>query len=204
VKTAIRFVILLLAGSLLLPLPALATPGPTDQVRETIDKVLDLLRDKKLPDGERRTQLSSLIRSRFDFALMSQWTLGQYWRKATDEQQKRFISLYSDLLEESYLGKIENYTDEKVAYLSEKVEDGRAEVATQIETASANIPLVYRLSLEGDRWMVFDVVIEEVSLVRNYRSTFGEIARKDGIDGLLKQVADKVEEQKAARNGKKP
>jgi len=204
VKTAIRFVILLLAGSLLLPLPALATPGPTDQVRETIDKVLDILRDKKLPDGERRTQLSSLIRSRFDFALMSQWTLGQYWRKATDEQQKRFIGLYSDLLEESYLSKIEKYTDEKVAYLSEKVEDGRAEVATQIETASANIPLTYRLSLEGDRWMVFDVVIEEVSLVRNYRSTFGEIARKDGIDGLLKQVAEKVEEQKAARNGKTP
>lgn len=196
VKRGLLVVLLLL---MCCPAPLLAAaPSPRDQVRQTVEKVLDVLRNKQLPEAERRSQLRTLIRDRFDFALMSRWTLGRYWREATKDQQQRFIDLYSDLLEASYLGKIEAYTDEKVDYLDEQLEDGRAEVKTEIVTDTGNIPLNYRLSHEGDQWRVFDVVIEGVSLVRNYRSTFGEIARKDGIEGLLKQVAAKVQEQQMA------
>ncbi len=133
---------------------------------------------------------------------MSQWTLGPYWRKANPDQQQRFIALYSDLLEANYRGKIEKYTDQKVSYLGERVEGHRAEVQTEVVTDQATIPLVYRLNLEGEKWMVYDVVIEGVSLVRTYRGTFGEIARKDGIDGLLEQVAQKVRDQQAESDRK--
>ena len=185
--------------------PAAAAPPPLDQVQQTVDKVLEVLRNKSMPVGEREDRLRTLVYDRFDFALMSQWTLGPYWRHADAQQRQRFIDLYSELLEANYLGKIEAYTDETVRYLGQKVENGRAEVETEVVTSNANIPLTYRLSRQGDEWKVYDVVIEGVSLVRNYRSTFGEIARKDGIEGLLQQVARKVEEQKAAagKNGKK-
>jgi len=182
---------------LILPMPALAAPSALDQVQQTVNQVLEVLRNKGLEATARHDQLRSLIRSRFDFALMSQWTLGTYWRTASPDQQQRFIELYSDLLEASYLGKIEKYTDEKVNFLGQRVDDGRAEVQTEIVTSQANIPLNYRLNLEGEEWMVYDVVIEGVSLVRTYRGTFGEIARKDGIDSLLDQVAQKVREQKS-------
>ena len=194
-------IVTLLVFVMPLPTPA-APPSAIDQVHRTVDQVLALLRNKDMNEQARRDQLRTLIRDRFDFTLMSQWTLGPYWRQSSPEQQQRFISLYSELLEASYLGKIEAYTDEKVNYLNERIEDRRAQVETEILTAQANIPLTYRLNLEGDVWKVYDVVIEGVSLVRNYRSTFGEIARKDGIDGLLKQVEEKVQEQRSAKEQK--
>ena len=197
-----RLLSLVVCLLLILPLPALAAPSAIDQVRQTVDQVLGVLRTKGMDETARREQLRTLIRARFDFALMSQWTLGPYWRKADPDQQQRFIGLYSDLLEANYLGKIEKYTDEKINYLGERVESGRAEVQTEVVTAQAHIPLNYRLSLEGEEWKVYDVVIEGVSLVRTYRGTFGEIARKDGIDGLLEQVAQKVREQKAGAGSK--
>jgi phospholipid transport system substrate-binding protein len=184
------------------PLPALAAPSAVDQVRQTVEQVLGVLRDKGLDKTTRIAQLRGIIRARFDFALMSQWTLGPYWRKANPDQQQRFIALYSDLLEANYRGKIEKYTDQKVNYLGERIEGHRAEVQTEVVTGQANIPLVYRLNLEGEKWMVYDVVIEGVSLVRTYRGTFGEIARKDGIDGLLEQVAQKVRDQQAQPDSK--
>jgi len=184
------------------PMAALAAPSAVDQVRQTVEQVLGVLRDKGLDKTTRLDQLRGIIRARFDFALMSQWTLGPYWRKANPDQQQRFIALYSDLLEANYRGKIEKYTDQKVSYLGERVEGHRAEVQTEVVTDQATIPLVYRLNLEGEKWMVYDVVIEGVSLVRTYRGTFGEIARKDGIDGLLEQVAQKVRDQQAESDRK--
>ena len=198
IKRIMPILLLLLALSgPLFPAPAMAAPSALDQVRQTVDQVLQVLRTKGQDESARRDQLRTLIRDRFDFALMSQWTLGTYWRQASPAQQQRFIELYSELLEASYLGKIENYSGEKVTYIDQRVEGNRAEVKTEIVTAQNSIPLNYRLNLEGEQWMVYDVVIEGVSLVRTYRGTFGEIARKDGIDGLLKQVAQKVREQKA-------
>jgi len=198
-----RVLIFLVPLILLLPLPALAAPSAIDQVRATVNQVLDVLRNKGLDETARREQLRTLVRARFDFALMSQWTLGPYWRQASRDQQQRFIELYSDLLEASYLGKVESYTDEKVHFIGERIEDRRAEVETEIVTGQANIPLNYRLNLEGTEWKVYDVVIEGVSLVRTYRGSFGEIARKDGIEGLLKQVAQKVEEQRQSKGARK-
>jgi phospholipid transport system substrate-binding protein len=194
-----RLLILLLWFVLAAPLPAFAAGGPLVQVQETVEGVLQVLRDSSLGIPERQERLRTLVRARFDFPLMSQWTLGPYWRQANPAQQQRFMDLYGDQLETSYLGKIEAYTDEKVKYLSEKVDGNRAEVDTVIATRGADIPLTYKLTSKGERWQVYDVVIEGVSLVRNYRSTYGEIARKDGIEALLEQMAKKLEEQRRGK-----
>lgn len=194
-----RLLTLMLWFVLAAPLPAFAADGPLVQVQETVEGVLQVLRDSSLSKPERQERLRTLVRARFDFPLMSQWTLGPYWRQADPAQQQRFMDLYGDQLEASYLGKIDAYTDEKVKYLGEKVDGDRAEVATVIATRGADIPLTYKLTRKGDRWQVYDVVIEGVSLVRNYRSTYGEIARKDGIEVLLEQMAKKLAEPRRGK-----
>lgn len=186
--------LLALVGLLLVCATALAVDGPLQQVRTTVDAVLATLQDKGLAPAARREKLSTLIRPRFDFPVMSQWVLGTNWRKATPEQRTKFVAIFSDILEETYVGKIENYTDEKVEFQTERRKDGKAEVDTVIKTASADIPLRYKLYLKGSEWLVYDVVIEEVSLIRNFRSTYDEIARKEGMDGLLAKMADKLKE----------
>jgi phospholipid transport system substrate-binding protein len=172
--------------------PSSASSGPTDQVRITVDGVMDILKDKTLDEEARRERLSSLIRKRFDFKAMSQRALGINWKKATQEEKEKFVKLFSDLLEATYIGRIEAYSDERVEYIKEKVEKNRAEVDTHIVTKSVEIPMRYKLILRGEEWLVYDVVIEEVSLIRNFRSTYREIVKKEGFSGLLAKMENKI------------
>jgi phospholipid transport system substrate-binding protein len=178
-----------------------AATGPMAQVQDTIDHVVALLRDKNLQTQDRRDQIRKLINERFYFKAMSQRTLSRNWRKATPEQQDRFTDLFAKLLEKTYMGRIEAYTDEKVEYIREKMEtDTRAMVYTQILAKSGNIPINYRVAKKGDQWLVYDVIIEEVSLISNYRSSYEEIIKKDGIEGLLSQMAQKVKDQETEKS----
>lgn len=190
-----RCVTLIILGLGLACSQALATPpSPLEEVRSTVDAVLDLLRNKTLAPDLRRTQVTELVRSRFDFTSMSQRILATHWRSASPQEQQRFVSLFSDLLEANYLSKIESYNDEKVRYLGEQIIGDRASIDTAIITASAEIPIAYRLQRSGEHWLVYDVVIEGVSFVSNYRSTYGEIVRREGISGLLRQMEEKLQE----------
>lgn len=178
-----------------------AATGPMAQVQDTIDHVVALLRDKNLQTQDRRDQIRKLINERFYFKAMSQRTLSRNWRKATPEQQDRFTDLFAKLLEKTYMGRIEAYTDEKVEYIREKMEtDTRAMVYTQILAKSGNIPINYRVAKKGDQWLVYDVIIEEVSLISNYRTSYEEIIKKDGIEGLLSQMAQKVKDQETEKS----
>jgi phospholipid transport system substrate-binding protein len=195
-----RFCILFTAAALLVITAGGAMAAePIAEVRSTVDKVLTLLRDKSLPREERRQQLTKVIRPAFDFEAMSQWVLGTNWRKASPAERKHFADLFADLLEATYIGKIEAYTDERVEYTGQKLEGERAEVDTQVKTASADIPIRYKVFRKGERWLVYDVVIEEVSLVRNYRSTYDEIVRKEGFPGLFSRMEEKIRELKAPK-----
>jgi phospholipid transport system substrate-binding protein len=180
---------------LILAFPSLSTAAsPREELRATIDQVIATLRDDSLGDLPLREKLASIIRPRFDFRLMSQWVLGVNWRRATETQKRRFIYLFTELLESTYVSKIEQYTDEKVLYGEERIEDDRALVETRVVTQSAEIPIVYRMIRKDGEWKVYDVVIENVSLVRNYRSTYDVIARKEGIDRLLQRMEEKLTE----------
>ncbi len=184
----------------LLAWPSQAANGPRDQLKVTVDTVIATLRDESIPIEVRREQLATLVQARFDLEAISRWVLGPYWRTAGEQERKKFIELFPELIKATYLGRIEGYNDEQVVFVNEVVDGRRAEVETRILTASAEIPVNYKLVIRGDQWLVYDVIVENISLVRNFRSSYGEIVRKDGLDGLLRQMEEKIAELRKNEN----
>ncbi len=189
-----RFLRLFTAVVLLASTTAVASQGPLDQARATVDAVMAILQESDLEKQVRRERLSAAILARFDFAEMSQRILALNWRSANGQQRERFVALFSDLLERNYIGHIEAYTDEKIDFVKERVQGNRAAVDTVIVTKSVEIPISYRMVHKGADWKVYDVVIESVSFVNNYRSSYGEIVKKEGFDGLLARMSEKLTE----------
>ena len=187
---------LLLSG--LLVLPAVAASTPKEEISKTVDQVLAVLRDPQSKGAQRREKVSKLVRARFDFTTMSQYTLGKYWKSASPDEQKEFIRIFSDLLEETYIGRVDAYSNETVKYGAESIEGDRAEVKTSVREGNVDIPIDYRLTRKNGEWFVYDVLIEDVSLVKNFRSSYGEIIRKEGFPKLLERMAVKLKE---LRNG---
>lgn len=169
---------------------------PTDQIKQSINGVLDLLKNKELKkpgkEAERRAELRKIIFDRFDFTEMSKRALGLNWRKRTPEEQKEFVPLFADLLEATYVKKIERYNGEKILYWRETLDDGYSTVRTKIITKENNeIPVDYMLIKEGNKWLVYDVDIEGVSLVENYRTQFDEIISSSSYAELVKRLKKK-------------
>ena len=162
---------------------ASADASPTDTVRGSVDSILTLLQNKDLDQATRRKEMRKVINGRFDFRAMSQRTLATNWKKASKEQQQEFVQLFSQLIENTYIGRVEAYTDEKVDYPGEKVKGKKAVVETLILTASADIPINYKVYQKNGEWWVYDVIIEGISLISNYRSSYQEIVKKEGFDG---------------------
>ncbi len=174
---------------------AAAAVGPTDTVKVTIDQVLVALADKTIDEPSRKDRVLDLITLQFDFPDMSQRILATNWKNASEAQKNQFVELFTRLLANTYWVRVKDYRDEKVEYLGEKIVDDRlARVKTQIVTETVKIPIDYSLKRNGDRWRAYDVTIEGVSLVRTYRTTYQQIAKQDGIDGLLAQMQAKVAE----------
>ena len=172
-----------------------AVPRPSNQLRLAVDRIIEVLRDKNLSRDQALQEVSNQVRSKFDFWAMSQRTLGINWKKATKEEQQQFVRLFAKLLEDTYRGRIKVYTynDEHVEYIGERVRGSRAEVHT-IVVANKEIPVSYKMRLKGEEWLVYDVIIEEVSLISNYRNSYGEIVRDEGFGGLLARMEAKIKE----------
>jgi len=185
---------MVLVALLLIPAAARPSAKASDDVQATVDDVLAVLRDKAAPLDQRRAKIRNLVRGRFDFELMAKSTLGRQWKNASKQEQETFIELYSRLLEATYVGRIEAYTDEKVTYGTEKTKGDKALVETHIVTASTDIPIDYKLVQNSTEWKVYDVVIEGVSLIRNFRSSYGSIVEKEGFSGLFARMESKVQE----------
>jgi phospholipid transport system substrate-binding protein len=193
----IVFVILMAGISLVCyPLPA-AAGEPTDQVRETVDAVVKILNDKELKkpekEKERRARIRQTIVKRFDFEEMAKRSLAAHWKDRTPAEQKEFVALYSDLLENSYVRKIERYENEKVVYHDERLDGDYAVVKTKIvDKNGITIPVEYRILKKESRWEVYDIVIEGVSLVNNYRTQFTQIIRSSSYNDLVKRLREKA------------
>jgi phospholipid transport system substrate-binding protein len=182
---------------LLLMQPIVATAGAAaEQVRQTVEKLLAVLNDPQLK-GERQTnarreKLRQVIYQRFDFTEMAKRSLGSHWRRLTAEQQKEFVKLFTRLLEDAYLDKIESYNGEKVRYLKEREDENYAEVDTKIVSGKGQEFLVnYRLHNVNGDWKVYDVIIEDISLVNNYRSQFNRVLAKSSFQELLERMKEK-------------
>jgi len=177
-----------------------ATISPKEQVKTTVDKVINILKDPKYKGQSKAQQKRAALRTEiskvFDFEEMSKRTLGIYWKERTPQEKKEFVELFKDLLERSYSGKIESYTDEEVVYTDERIEDRYAEVKTKIITKEKKeIPIDYRLYFTGNKWKVYDVVIEGVSLISNYRTQFNKIIRTQSYQELVKRMKTKQTEE---------
>lgn len=195
----IRFFLVLFFSLLLLQTPALYAGEPTDQMKQTVDSVLDILKNKELKKPEktkeRRAAIRKIVDNRFDFEEIAKRSLARYWRERTPEEKKEFTALYSDLLESNYITKIEKYENEKLLYVGETIDDGYAVVKTRIITkGNIEIPIDYKLLKRGTKWGVYDVVIEGVSLVNNYRTQFSNIIRTSSYGELLKRMKSKQQE----------
>jgi phospholipid transport system substrate-binding protein len=191
----------LLLSLVLFPLaPSKALAGePTQQVKETVDEVINILNDKELKKPDKRKERSAKIREvvekRFDFAEMAKRSLGIYWRQRTPEEQKDFVSLFSDLLEDTYIRKIERYEHEKVTYVGEMTQGPYATVKTVIiTTKEVEIPVNYKIFKSGAKWEVYDIIVEGVSLVNNYRTQFYQIIGSGSYADLVKKLKAKVSE----------
>ncbi len=173
---------------------ALAAPNPTEQLKSTIDKVLAVLQESNLDNEAKRDKIRMIMGERFNFREMSIRTLGKNWKGASKDQKKRFTAAYRRLLEDTYLVMVEAYTDEKVDFVKESIKKGKfAQVDTRImRTGAPPIPVNYKSRLRKDEWWVYDVVIEGVSMISNYRTSYQQIAKNEGIDGLIAQIEEKI------------
>lgn len=191
-----------LAVCLLLAAAGAAAVSPTDHVRRTVEEVVSILREPDLDREQRWTRIGGVISRAFDFQTMSQSVLATGWRRASAAERERFVEFFSQYLEEIYRTKIEGYTDQEIRYTGERVDGDRASVDTLIVAGQTEIPVTYRLRLDQGNWYAYDVVIEGVSLVNNYRSTFAAIERTEGMQGVLQDLQERIARQRAA--GKLP
>lgn len=169
--------------------------SPTMVVKSTIDEVIRLVTDEQFKasdqESHRRELLQEAIGQHFDFGEMAKRSLAAHWKRRKESDHQEFIRLFQALLSKTYAQKIENYSGETVNYLKERLRDGYAEVQTTIVSPKTEISLDYRLILKDGTWRVYDVVVDGVSLVKNYRGQFDRIIRDSSYEELVEKLREK-------------
>lgn len=184
--------------------PAVAMGGePTEQIRGAIDRGLAIVKRADLQGDAKKAERRALLRKElfpyFHFDEMARRSLGVHWKNRSPRERQEFVKLFTDLLENAYAGKIEGYKGEKIRFGKETLDLPYAEVKTTIVTPQGQeFSLDYRLLADGSRWRVYDIVIEGVSLVNNYRSQFAGILQKSSFDEMTKQLKETVRKQSGA------
>ena len=191
---------LIWAFLLLHPFNAFAD-SPTVEIKSTVDQVIQILTNPQL-QGEGRKQecrkrLRETIFVRFDFQEMAQRSLGAHWHRRTPEEQTEFIRVFSDLLEQTYVDRIESYNNEKFIYMNERIDGRYAEVGSKMRTATGEeFTINYKLHRVGEDWRVYDLVIENISLMNNYRSQFNRIITSSTYNELVLRIKQKLSDNR--------
>ncbi|MGI9538482.1 MAG: MlaC/ttg2D family ABC transporter substrate-binding protein [Desulfocapsaceae bacterium] len=169
--------------------------SPTAQLQPMIDQLIEILDDEALKGDkqkeQRRSKIMGTIASGFDFKEMSRRVLGKTWNELSETEREYFIAQFTKLLENVYIGKLESYGGRTVDFVAERIKGKRAQVTTLVPYEESNIPIHYIMQREIDKWMVYDINIEGVSLVRNYMEQFRAILRTQKYEGLIKTIEDK-------------
>ena len=200
--TSVAALPLLLAAA-----PALAG-APTDQLKSAIDQVIKVLEDAALKaEGsadKRRAAIREAAGNTFDFEESAKRALGKHWRGLSEQDRQEFTGLFTDLLERGYVGRIEEYSGEQILYTGDNVDADTATVKTKFTTKKGTeVPVDYRMQRKGDRWLVYDVSIEGLSLVGNYRGQFNKIIETSSYQDLVKKMKARNEEFVAPAAAKK-
>lgn len=166
----------------------------TNQLKGTVDKVIEIVKDETLKNDHqaRRAALRKTIDERFNYRQMVMRSLAKNWDARSGQERQEFIALFKSLLENSYANKLEAYRDEKINYLDEIIKGEYALIKTEVVRRSSTIGVDYKLINENGNWMVYDFVIEGVSMIRNYRSQFTKIIRRDSYEVLVQKLKEKI------------
>jgi phospholipid transport system substrate-binding protein len=189
-------VIVLVLAVVAAPLTA-GAGAPTEQLKTQVDRVMKVLDDPALKDKpkERRGIVRKIADDIFDFGETAKRSLGRHWAARTPTEREEFVKLFGDLLERSYISKIEMYGGERIQYTGDKTEGDQASVQSKLITKQGSeMPIEYRMLRKGDRWLVYDVIIEGVSLVSNYRTQFNKIIQTSSFAELVKKMKSRQEE----------
>ncbi len=175
--------------------------GPAEELKGAIDRILRVLEDPALKEApradERRRAVRRIADEIFDFEETARRSMAQHWRSLTPDQRREFVELFSELLERAYMSKIELYGGEKIQYRGERVEGDYATVFTRLTTTKGTeVPIDYRMLRRSDRWRVYDVSVEGVSLVANYRTQFNSLMRTSSADELLEKMRSRIDEMR--------
>ncbi|PKN17165.1 MAG: organic solvent tolerance ABC transporter substrate-binding protein [Deltaproteobacteria bacterium HGW-Deltaproteobacteria-3] len=173
-----------------------AATDPVVFVKDAVDEIISILQDEKLAaparKAERKNRMVTIVEKKFDFREMSMRALARHWRERSPAEQDRFVFLFKTLLENTYLAKIETYSGEKVVFKKAAVQGNRAIVYSDLIRKNVETPVNYKLKNNDDRWAVYDVEVEGVSLVNNYRTQFASILSKENFAGLIAKLEEKV------------
>jgi phospholipid transport system substrate-binding protein len=181
------------ALSLLSAAPAWA--GPTDQLREYTDQVIKILDDPVLARGDRRAAVRKIAHEAFDVNETARRVLARHWQARTPAERDEFTQLFADLLERTYIARLDEYGGERIRYVGESIDGELATVRARIVTrAGIEVPVESRMVHRGERWLIYDVLIENVSLVANYRSQFDRIIRSSSYEDLVRRLKQKRDE----------
>jgi len=174
----------------------------TSELKKTIDKVIAIVSDPEMKKNPllRREKLRETIGVRFNYRQMVMRSLAKNYRERSDKEREEFTALFKKLLENSYASKIENYQDETIKYVNEKIKGKYALVNTEIIRKDGTINVDYKLINEDGKWTVYDFVIEEVSLIRNYRSQFSKIIKTESYGALVSKLSKKIKELESNQN----
>ncbi|MCF8063381.1 MAG: ABC transporter substrate-binding protein [Deltaproteobacteria bacterium] len=174
--------------------------GPLEDIRSTTERILEILSDPGLEGSEhraeRRKKVREVVDERFDWEAISRSSLSTQWRNLSAAEKDEFTRVFSSLVERTYMDRLENYSGEEVIYLGEESDGGRARVRVKIVTRkNQEIPVEYRLRSGNGEWLVYDILIEGVSLVKNYRVQFNDFLTKSSYAELMERLKAKVEQQ---------
>jgi phospholipid transport system substrate-binding protein len=174
----------------LLASPAIAI-SPTEQIQGTVQQVIKVVGNPAQSEDRRKELLRETLMSRFDWLEMSKQALGRYWSDASGREHE-FVSAFAEFLGNAYIGQIGSYRNEKVLYIEESIEKSRAQVKTRIVPEKGDaISINYRLHRIDSEWKIYDVVVDEISIIGNYRSQFGRILAKGTFDDLVRQLKER-------------
>jgi phospholipid transport system substrate-binding protein len=169
---------------------------PMTMVKNTVNQVIDILRDHQTPQDDRRRKLLEVVAGHFDFTDMARSSLGYQWRNLTPDQQQRFVPLFTAFIEDAYLNKIQDYSGQKIEFLNETSNGGDWQVRTRVLQPNSEqpIPLDYRLKRQGGDWKVYDVTVDDISITANYRNQFNRVINDQGFDALMNEMRSKQQE----------
>ncbi len=175
---------------------AAAVTDPVVFIKEAVDEIISILQDEKLAapahKAERKKRVVTIVEKKFDFREMSMRSLAKHWQARSPEEQDRFVLLFKQLLENTYITKVETYSGEKVLFKKAAVQGNRAIVYSDLVRKNVQTPVNYKLKKQDDSWVVYDVEVEGVSLVNNYRTQFASILSKEDFPELIAKLEERV------------